>query len=87
MLGLLSAEGAGFDLSSFKVVILEGSIAEGGEANVLAGERVFGESKCSFAFFFSPVFISFQTFHFRTDRIFPFQMVVGCVCEMLKETV
>lgn len=54
MLGLLSAEGAGFDLSSFKVVILEGSIAEGGEANVLAGERVFGESKCSFAFFFPP---------------------------------
>lgn len=54
MLGLLSAEGAGFDLSSFKVVILEGSIAEGGEANVLAGERVFGESKCSFAFFFFP---------------------------------
>lgn len=64
LLRLLSAEGSGWDLSSFKAVILEVSIAGGGEANVLAGRSVFGKSKCSFAF--SPFFISSQTFHFRT---------------------
>ena len=40
MLRLLSAEGSGFDLSSFKIkaVILEANTGGGGEANALAGE-------------------------------------------------
>lgn len=41
-LRLLSAEGSGFDLSSFKVVMLEENIAGGEEADVLL-EKVFLE--------------------------------------------
>lgn len=52
MLRLLSAEGSGFDLTSFKAVVLDYNTLGGGEASVLAGESVFRESQM---FCFAPL--------------------------------
>lgn len=68
------------------MVILEDSVAEGWEANVLAGERVFVESKCSFAFFFSPLHF-LPNLPLQNRLHLSFSNSCRVVCEVLIETV